>query len=52
MVTWLLILGPNDSLHETGLLAITGMTTSLLLGYFGFATLGDRDTLKHRRPRP
>lgn len=44
--SWIIFLGPDDVLRQTALVAVLGLGTSLLLGYFGFATQDDRNYLK------
>lgn len=51
---YVVVLGPDDRLRETALLALLALGGSVALGYLGFATQDDRnwlDSVNHRLAR-
>ncbi|MEL6980028.1 MAG: hypothetical protein AAGM38_15285 [Pseudomonadota bacterium] len=42
---YVVVVGPNDRLRETALLALLALGGSVALGYLGFATQDDRNWL-------
>lgn len=49
--TYVIVFGQSDALRQQALFAIAGLSSSVILGYLGFATWDDRNFLVHGRPR-
>lgn len=46
LALYLVVLGPDDRLRETALVAAFGLAGAVILGYLGFATQDDRNWLQ------
>lgn len=45
--SYVIVLGPDDSLRETALIAIASLAGSVVCGYLGFAVYDDRNVMVH-----
>lgn len=53
MASWIIVLGADDRVRETALIAVTGLAASVVCGHLGFASWNDRAymrTLSGRSP--